>query len=79
MAVKKVLLYQYITQEKGFETGDTTDERWFLSTSRNTGTFIFDIQNSHYSHKFVVYNNKTTNRGMFIFDTQKHIFTKSEI
>ena len=31
---KKVLLY--ITQEKGFETGDTTDERWFLSTSRNS-------------------------------------------
>ena len=36
--VKKVLLYlqQYITQEKGFETGDTTDERWFPSTSRNS-------------------------------------------
>ena len=35
---KKVPLYlqQYITQEKGFETGDTTDERWFPSTSRNS-------------------------------------------
>ena len=33
MAVKKVLLY---LQEKGFETGDTTYEQRFLSTSRNS-------------------------------------------
>jgi hypothetical protein len=29
-------LWQYITQEKGFETGDTIDERWYPSTLRNS-------------------------------------------